>query len=48
VGVAGSASAADGLQQQFEQHGDAFEIHRFGDEAAARTAIEDRSYTARS
>lgn len=46
MGVAGSASATDGLQ--LEQHGDAFEIHRFGDEAAARTAIEDRSYTARS
>ncbi|MET9478472.1 ABC transporter permease, partial [Streptomyces sp. NPDC002922] len=42
VGIAGSAPAADRLQQQFEQRGDAFEIHRFGDEAAARTAIEDR------
>lgn len=42
MGIAGSAPAADRLQQRFEQHGDAFEIHRFGDEAAARTAIEDR------
>lgn len=41
-GIAGSAPAADRLQQQFEQHGDAFEIHRFGDGATARTAIEDR------
>ncbi|MET8436195.1 ABC transporter permease [Streptomyces sp900116325] len=42
VGIAGSAPAADRLQQQFERHGDAFEIHRFDDGAAARTAIEDR------
>ncbi|MGC5005837.1 hypothetical protein [Streptomyces sp. DT203] len=42
MGIAGSAPAAERLQQRFEQHGDAFEIHRFGDEAATRTAIEDR------
>ncbi|WP_327424108.1 ABC transporter permease [Streptomyces sp. NBC_01230] len=42
VGIAGSAPAADRVQQQFERHGDAFEIHRFGDVTAARNAIEDR------
>ncbi|MGW1552710.1 ABC transporter permease [Streptomyces sp. NPDC002346] len=42
VGIAGSAPAADRLQQQFERHGDAFEVHRYGGEAAARTAIENR------
>lgn len=43
VGVAGSAPAADRLQQQLGHHEGAFEIHRYGSEAAARTAIEDRS-----
>ncbi|MER6120047.1 ABC transporter permease, partial [Streptomyces sp. NPDC001743] len=43
VGVAGSAPAADRLQQRLEQHEGAFEIHRYASEAAARTAIEDRS-----
>ncbi|MFE9780810.1 ABC transporter permease [Streptomyces sp. NPDC005775] len=43
VGVAGSAPVADRLQQQLEQRHDAFEIHRYDSEAAARTAIEDRS-----
>ncbi|MGW2066708.1 hypothetical protein ACWCO9_40010, partial [Streptomyces sp. NPDC001937] len=42
LGIAGSAPAADRLQQQLEQHGGAFEIHRFDDGVAARTAIEDR------
>ncbi|MGW9136096.1 ABC transporter permease [Streptomyces sp. NPDC055681] len=37
-----SRCAWETLQQQLEQRGDAFEIHRFGGEAAARTAIEDR------
>ncbi|MGW4233017.1 ABC transporter permease [Streptomyces sp. NPDC004980] len=42
VGVAGSAPAADQLHKQLEQHEGAFEIHRYGDAAAARAAIEDR------
>ncbi|MET7643872.1 ABC transporter permease [Streptomyces sp. NPDC005426] len=43
VGVAGSAPGADRLQQQLEQRDGAFEVHRYGSAAAARTAIEDRS-----
>ncbi|MFI6946506.1 ABC transporter permease [Streptomyces sp. NPDC050422] len=43
IGVAGSAPAADRLQQQLEQRDGAFEIHRYDSEAAARTAIEGRS-----
>ncbi|MEV7299206.1 ABC transporter permease [Streptomyces clavifer] len=42
VGVAGSAAAAGQLQERFEQHEGAFEIHRYDDAAAARTAIENR------
>ncbi|MFJ6514186.1 ABC transporter permease [Streptomyces sp. NPDC091406] len=42
VGVAGAAPAAQQLEQRFEQRGGAFEVHRYDDEAAARTAIEDR------
>ncbi|NEB51089.1 ABC transporter permease, partial [Streptomyces griseus] len=42
VGVAGPASAAQQLEQRFEQRAGAFDVHRFDDEAAARTAIEDR------
>ncbi len=43
VAVAGSAPAADRIQQQLEQREGAFEIHRYDDAAAARTAIEDRA-----
>ncbi|MFY0513461.1 ABC transporter permease [Streptomyces anulatus] len=43
VGVAGPASAAQQLEQRFEQRDGAFDVHRFDDEAAARTAIEDRT-----
>lgn len=42
VGIAGAAPAADQLQTRFEQREGAFEVHRYADEAAARTAIEDR------
>ncbi|MFH9199701.1 ABC transporter permease [Streptomyces anulatus] len=43
VGVAGPASSAtQQLEQRFEQRDGAFDMHRFDDEAAARTAIEDR------
>ncbi|WP_411082362.1 ABC transporter permease [Streptomyces sp. cmx-18-6] len=42
VGVAGAAPAAEQVQRQFEQRAGAFEVHRFDDESAARTAIEDR------
>lgn len=42
VGVAGAAPAAQQLEQRFEQREGAFAVHRFDDEAAARTAIEDR------
>ncbi|MEW1687022.1 ABC transporter permease [Streptomyces sp. NPDC091265] len=43
LGVVGSAPAADRLQERLEQRDGAFEIHRYGSEAAARTAIEDRA-----
>ncbi|MFJ1788345.1 ABC transporter permease [Streptomyces anulatus] len=43
VGVAGPASAAQQLEQRFEQHDGAFDVHRFDDEADARAAIEDRT-----
>ncbi|MFD0024293.1 ABC transporter permease [Streptomyces sp. NPDC058382] len=43
VGVIGSGPAADQLQNRLEQRDGAFEIHRYGSEAAARTAIEHRT-----
>ncbi|MFH8666642.1 ABC transporter permease [Streptomyces anulatus] len=43
VGVAGPASAAQQLQQRFDQRDGAFDVHRFDDEADARAAIEDRT-----
>ncbi|MFG3531870.1 ABC transporter permease [Streptomyces sp. NPDC047917] len=43
VAIAGSAPAADRLQQQFEQRGGAFEVHRYASEDEARHAIENRS-----
>lgn len=42
VGVAGPAAAATQIEQRLEQREGAFDIHRYEDEAAARTAIEDR------
>lgn len=42
LGVAGPAAATTQLEQQFGRHEGAFEIHRYADEAAARSAIEDR------
>jgi hypothetical protein len=42
VGVAGPAAQATAIEQRLAQQEGAFEIHRYGDEAAARAAIEDR------
>lgn len=42
VGVAGPASATAPLEEGFERRPGAFEVHRYADEAAARTAIEER------
>ncbi|NEB01115.1 ABC transporter permease [Streptomyces sp. SID13726] len=43
LGVAGPATATAQVERQLQQHGGAFEIHRYADEAAARDAIEDRT-----
>ncbi|MFE7182057.1 ABC transporter permease [Streptomyces erythrochromogenes] len=42
LGVAGPAAAAAPLEQRLASHEGAFEIHRYADEAAARTALENR------
>jgi hypothetical protein len=42
VGVAGPAPAADAVAERFAAEDGAFDVHRYADEAAARTAIEDR------
>lgn len=42
IGVAGAAPAAQQLEERFEERDGAFEVHRFDDEAAARTGIQDR------
>ncbi|MEV0778677.1 ABC transporter permease [Streptomyces sp. NPDC050428] len=42
VGVAGPASSTPPLQQGFDRQPGAFDVHRYADEAAARTAIENR------
>ncbi|MEV3988285.1 ABC transporter permease [Streptomyces sp. NPDC049837] len=43
IGVAGPAAVAGPVQERFEQRGeDAFDVHRYEDEAAARAAIGDR------
>ncbi|MEW1723303.1 ABC transporter permease [Streptomyces sp. NPDC093109] len=43
VGIAGSASATGPLEQRFETaYPGAFDLHHYGDEAAARSAIKDR------
>ncbi|MGW5398688.1 ABC transporter permease [Streptomyces sp. NPDC003952] len=43
IGVAGPATAAEGVQKQLQQKPGAFDIHRYADEAAAREAIETRT-----
>ncbi|MCX0242593.1 ABC transporter permease [Streptomyces drozdowiczii] len=43
VAIAGTAPAADQLQQRFEERDGAFEVHRYASEAEARDAIEDRT-----
>lgn len=42
VGVAGPPAAAASVEQKLSRDGEAFEIHRYDDEAAARDAIEHR------
>ncbi|MGW6538085.1 ABC transporter permease [Streptomyces sp. NPDC055051] len=42
VGVAGPAAAADGVARELGRREGAFEIHRYEDAAAARSAIENR------
>ncbi|MGY0022326.1 ABC transporter permease [Streptomyces sp. YJ-C3] len=42
LGVAGPAAAAGPVERQLRAQDGAFEVHRYADEAAARTAIEDR------
>ncbi|MFG2291834.1 ABC transporter permease [Streptomyces sp. NPDC048603] len=42
LGIAGPAAAAAPLEQRLTSHQGAFEIHRYADEAAARTALQDR------
>lgn len=43
LGVAGPAAAAEPVAQRLEQREGAFEVHRYADEAAARSAIEGRT-----
>ncbi|WP_329225866.1 ABC transporter permease [Streptomyces canus] len=43
LGVAGPTAATAQMEKQLRQHEGAFEIHHYADEAAARTAIEDRT-----
>jgi hypothetical protein len=43
IGVAGPAAATAPVEQKLKQHdADAFELHRYRDESAAREAIKDR------
>ncbi|UNS95658.1 ABC transporter permease [Streptomyces tubbatahanensis] len=42
LGVAGPAAATAPVEARLEQHPDAFALHRYADEAAAREAIRDR------
>ena len=42
IGVAGPGPATRALEQQLGARGDAFDVHRYAGEAAARVAIEDR------
>jgi hypothetical protein len=42
VGVAGAPAASDPMAQRLAANEGSFDIHRYGDEASARNAIEDR------
>ncbi|MEU3745865.1 MULTISPECIES: ABC transporter permease [Streptomyces] len=42
IGVAGPATAVTALEEGFSRHEGAFEVHRYEDGAAARSAIADR------
>ncbi|MFM9371059.1 ABC transporter permease [Streptomyces sp. Da 82-17] len=42
IAVAGAPAAVAGIEQQLERKEGAFDVHRYDDEAAARSAIEDR------
>ncbi|MFD5617018.1 ABC transporter permease [Streptomyces yangpuensis] len=42
LGVAGPAAAAAPLEQRLASHEGAFEVHRYADETAARTAVRNR------
>ncbi|WP_449348650.1 ABC transporter permease [Streptomyces shaanxiensis] len=42
LGVAGPAAATAQVEKELQRHEGAFELHRYADEAAARSAIEDR------
>jgi hypothetical protein len=42
IGVAGPAVPAAAFEQRLGERTGAFDVHRYGDEAAARAAIEDR------
>ncbi|MFF5973026.1 ABC transporter permease [Streptomyces sp. NPDC012769] len=43
IGLAGPATATAPLEQRLAARGEAFDVHRYADEAAARAAIEDRT-----
>lgn len=43
IGIAGPAAATAQLEERFEQREGAFDVHRYDDEATARTAIEERA-----
>jgi hypothetical protein len=42
IGVAGPAAAAATVEKRLEAQGEAFDVYRYADEAAARQAIQDR------
>jgi hypothetical protein len=42
IGVAGPPAATEAVQQRLAAQGDAFDVHRYTDEAAAREAIQER------
>ena len=42
IGVAGAPPAAEAIEKRLAQQEGAFDVQRYGDEAAAREAIEDR------
>jgi hypothetical protein len=43
IGVAGAPPAAEAIEQRLARQEGAFDLERYGDEAAAREAIEDRT-----